>query len=180
MAILPNKFESRTDMADLLETVFPHTAEDTHLSATRGGRFNALQQVEQINYIKYPKTRNFLTGDVTRLSPYLTHGILELGELRKTAQANKAPDKYSQNCMIHVFGFPNLFYKRHIRLSYKMHQLGNIGICTFKACFPILADDYDNIIISAKFRLFRANIGVDQYLILKCRLFIIIGHVQWW
>lgn len=35
-----------------------------------------LSRIESINPIKYAKTRNFLDGDVTRLSPYLTHGVI--------------------------------------------------------------------------------------------------------
>lgn len=35
-----------------------------------------LARVEQVDAIAYGKTRNFLNGAVTRLSPYLTHGVL--------------------------------------------------------------------------------------------------------
>ncbi len=37
---------------------------------------NIMERVNQINPIKYGKTRNFINGDVTYLSPYISRGII--------------------------------------------------------------------------------------------------------
>ncbi len=48
----------------------------------RGGRAAALQALQAIQPQAYERSRNFLSGDVTRLSPYLRHGVLTLAEVR--------------------------------------------------------------------------------------------------
>lgn len=40
-----------------------------------------LEKISLINPSKYAKTRNFLNGEVTRLSPYLTHGVISLRQI---------------------------------------------------------------------------------------------------
>lgn len=37
---------------------------------------DVLQQIEAIDPVKYGKTRNFIDGDVTRLSPYISRGVI--------------------------------------------------------------------------------------------------------
>ena len=37
---------------------------------------NILSQIESIDPIKYGKTRNYLNGAVTRLSPYISRGLI--------------------------------------------------------------------------------------------------------
>lgn len=37
-----------------------------------------LEIIESINPVQYASTRNYLNGSVTRLSPYLTHGVISL------------------------------------------------------------------------------------------------------
>jgi deoxyribodipyrimidine photo-lyase len=51
----------------------------------RGGRAAALAVLDRIRPAAYARTRNFLNGAVTRLSPYLRHGILSLPEVRDAA-----------------------------------------------------------------------------------------------
>lgn len=40
-----------------------------------------LQKIEGIDPIKYAKTRNFLSGDVTYLSPYISRGVISTKEV---------------------------------------------------------------------------------------------------
>ena len=40
-----------------------------------------LEKINQINPIQYAKTRNFLDGNVSRLSPYFTHGVISLRQV---------------------------------------------------------------------------------------------------
>jgi deoxyribodipyrimidine photo-lyase len=43
---------------------------------------NLLQQINRINPKTYAKTRNFLDGDITKLSPYITHGFIKTTTIR--------------------------------------------------------------------------------------------------
>ncbi len=43
--------------------------------------------LEQVNSSKYASSRNFLTGVVTRLSPYIRYGVLSLAEIRSSVSA---------------------------------------------------------------------------------------------
>ncbi len=57
---------------------------------------NYAEIVEQINNIdptSYSRSRNFLNGKVTRLSPYLTHGVITLNQIKTTLLAKY---KYNQ------------------------------------------------------------------------------------
>ena len=47
-----------------------------------GGRKEALRRLAAIDPARYGSTRNHLDGAVTRLSPYLRHGVLTLGDVR--------------------------------------------------------------------------------------------------
>ncbi len=40
-----------------------------------------IERIESINAIKYAKSRNFLDGSVTYLSPYLTHGVITTSDV---------------------------------------------------------------------------------------------------
>lgn len=56
------------------------------------GRRAALERLAAIRPDRYARTRNFLNGAVTRLSPYLRHGILSLAEVRDAVLARaRAP-----------------------------------------------------------------------------------------
>ena len=57
----------------------------------KGGRRAAIARLQQIEPGLYGKTRNHLDGDVTRLSPYLRHGVLSLAEVRDHALNNYKP-----------------------------------------------------------------------------------------
>lgn len=59
--------------------------EDRIVSPIRGYREDALKRLASIKPIQYAKTRNHLDGDVTRLSPYISRGILSLQDIRDTA-----------------------------------------------------------------------------------------------
>jgi deoxyribodipyrimidine photo-lyase len=50
-----------------------------------GGRKSAEHQLSYIDPIAYAGTRNFGNGKVTRLSPYIHHGVLSLNEVRNKA-----------------------------------------------------------------------------------------------
>ncbi|MFM7292356.1 MAG: deoxyribodipyrimidine photo-lyase, partial [Planctomycetia bacterium] len=51
----------------------------------RGGRGPALERLAGIDPEQYGRTRNHVGGAVTRLSPWLRHGVLSLAEVRDAA-----------------------------------------------------------------------------------------------
>jgi deoxyribodipyrimidine photo-lyase len=71
-----------------LRALMPHlSASDTAIGTIRGGRAAALAALHAINPQSYAGSRNYLDGSVTRLSPYLRHGVLTLAEVRDHALA---------------------------------------------------------------------------------------------
>lgn len=53
----------------------------------RGGWTAAAAALQQVDPVTYARTRNHVDGQVTRLSPYLRHGVLTLAEVRDHALA---------------------------------------------------------------------------------------------
>lgn len=80
-------FASRAELVAYLRAEFPQaTAVDDHIPATRGGRQAAERALAAIQPDqRYARSRNYLDGAVSRLSPYLRHGILSLAEVRDAA-----------------------------------------------------------------------------------------------
>ena len=74
---------NREELASALRALFPYLSPaDLALSPTHGGRQAALAALARINPKTYTLSRNYLAGDVTRLSAYLRHGVLTLAEVR--------------------------------------------------------------------------------------------------
>jgi len=53
----------------------------------RGGRNPAREQLAALNPADYERTRNHVAGAVSRLSPWIRHGVLSLAEVRDAALA---------------------------------------------------------------------------------------------
>jgi deoxyribodipyrimidine photo-lyase len=77
---LPRQFASRSQLEQQLRQLFPQA--EGALSPIAGGRRRAEQLLQRMQPQRYGKTRNFLDGAVTRLSPYIRHGVLSLAEVR--------------------------------------------------------------------------------------------------
>lgn len=76
----------RTALVSTLRARFPRLSPtDRALSPIRGGRAAALAALALIEPTSYESSRNFLSGNVTRLSAYLRHGVLTLAEVRDHA-----------------------------------------------------------------------------------------------
>lgn len=86
-------FANREEMIDYLRDQFPEAyAIDPHVAQTRGGRSAAEAQLRAAEPGKaYRKTRNYLDGAVSRLSPYLRYGVLSLAEVRDAALETEGP-----------------------------------------------------------------------------------------
>ena len=74
------EFANREELIAYLREQFPTTEDD--ISKTVGGHKAAITTLQKIDPAAYGKTRNFFTGAVTRLSPYLRYGVLSLREVR--------------------------------------------------------------------------------------------------
>jgi deoxyribodipyrimidine photo-lyase len=76
-------FTNRNQLVDYLTAQFPQAAQrDNRISKIVGGRQAAETALQKVDSAKYAKTRNFFTGAVTQLSPYIRYGVLSLGEIR--------------------------------------------------------------------------------------------------
>ena len=80
-----NQYTDRQSFAAALRALLPYLGQDFTFSPTLGGRTAALRTLVQIKPQTYRETRNHLSGDVTRLSAYLRHGVLTLAEVRDHA-----------------------------------------------------------------------------------------------
>lgn len=80
------EFSARDDLASYLAAEFPQAAAvDANLSPTRGGQAAAASVLNQIQPAKYGSNRNYLDGSVSRLSPYIRHGLVSLREVKDLA-----------------------------------------------------------------------------------------------
>jgi len=61
------------------------SADDTNISDFLGGRLSAKQRLDSLNPSEYGSTRNHLDGSVTRLSPYIRHGVIRTVDVRDRA-----------------------------------------------------------------------------------------------
>lgn len=80
---MQREFASREQLVSYLREQFPTAAErDDQIGEAVGGRQAALKVLNHIDPVRYAKSRNFFTGAVTRLSPYIRYGVLSLAEIR--------------------------------------------------------------------------------------------------
>jgi deoxyribodipyrimidine photo-lyase len=81
---LPTQFATREQMRAHLCALSPHLATQD-ISQTKGGRDAGEQRLKQLDALAYGRSRNFLDGAVSYLSPYIRHGIVTLNEARNLA-----------------------------------------------------------------------------------------------
>lgn len=112
---LPRDFADRAALiAYVRETFAPF---DDDISPTRGGRLAAEAALRAIDPSRYGKNRNFLDGAVTRLSPYIRHGVLTLNEVRAVA-FDKVRDKQQAKKLVQELAWHDYFQRAY-------EQLGN-------------------------------------------------------
>jgi deoxyribodipyrimidine photo-lyase len=110
-------FTNRDELITYLREQFPRAAEcDDHISETLGGRKAAEQALQQVNPVAYAKTRNFLNGAVTKLSPYIRYGVLSLREVRDHVweQVNHTDDA---NKLINELGWRDYWQRLYVKLG---------------------------------------------------------------
>ncbi len=111
------EFNNRAEFITYLREQFPQAAAvDDHISIISGGRKAAQQALEKVDPIAYAKTRNFLTGDITKLSPYIRHGVLSLREIREyILQRVKNPDDADK--LINELAWRDYWQRLYIKLG---------------------------------------------------------------
>jgi len=96
MRSLQKQFDNRENLITYVKELAPWAEGES--SSIHGGRQKAESKLEAIDPIAYARTRNFADGKITRLSPYIHHGILSLNEVR-----NHALNKFSEPVQITKF-----------------------------------------------------------------------------
>lgn len=86
---LRHDFANRADLERYLREQFPDA--EGSLSCIRGGRAAAEQLLQTFPASRYAATRNFTTGAVSRLSPYIRHGVLTLREVMRYVRQHFPP-----------------------------------------------------------------------------------------
>ncbi len=94
-----------------LRAQFPEAvAIDPAVAETRGGRRAAEAALATVDPAIYAATRNNLNGAVTRLSPYLRHGVLSLVEVRNAALARVSSPQLAAK-LINELGWRDYFQR---------------------------------------------------------------------
>ena len=106
----------RQHLAAALRTLLPYLVGDDTLSPTRGGRRAALATLALIQPQAYERSRNFLSGDVTRLSAYLRHGVLTLAEVRDYA-LDQVKDPAHAGKLINEFAWRDYWQRLYVELG---------------------------------------------------------------
>ncbi|MBU6362494.1 MAG: DNA photolyase, partial [Chloroflexi bacterium] len=83
MQFLQKHFDSRESLIAYVRELAPWAKGER--SYIKGGRQKAERKLAAIDPVNYARTRNFGDGNITRLSPYIHHGILSLNEVRNHA-----------------------------------------------------------------------------------------------
>ena len=83
MTSLKTNFNYRADLIAYVKALAPWAKGEA--STIQGGHAPAQQALQRIDAVHYGKTRNFGHGKVTRLSPYIHHGIISLNTVRNHA-----------------------------------------------------------------------------------------------
>ena len=81
--VLSTTFKDRDALIAHVHALCPWAEGDA--SPIVGGTAAAQQRLQAIDPLRYAATRNFADGKVSRLSPYLRHGVLSLSAVRNAA-----------------------------------------------------------------------------------------------
>lgn len=90
MTFLNNQFNSKQELIEYVKKLSNDSDQKT--SEFVGSLDAAYERLEAIDPIAYGRTRNFLDGKVTRLSPYISRGLLSLKEVAECIKAKLPKD----------------------------------------------------------------------------------------
>jgi deoxyribodipyrimidine photo-lyase len=105
---------------DMTDTA--HAGSDASASLwAEGGRAAALARLAAIDPAAYARTRNHVAGSVTRLSPWLRHGVLSLAEVRDAALARaQRPEDAAK--LISELGWRDYWQQVYAAVGSRIHQ----------------------------------------------------------
>jgi deoxyribodipyrimidine photo-lyase len=110
-------FANREELIKYLSEQFPQASQrDDNISEIIGGRKAAEKTLQKVDPAKYAKSRNFFTGAVTRLSPYLRYGVMSLREVRDFALA-KARNNGDATKLVNELGWRDYWQRLYIKLG---------------------------------------------------------------
>lgn len=111
------KFADRDELIAYLREQFPNATErDDNISQIIGGRQAAKKALQKVDAAQYAKSRNFLTGAVTRLSPYIRYGVLSLREIRDCILDHvQHPDDATK--LINELGWRDYWQRLYVKLG---------------------------------------------------------------
>ncbi|BAY22439.1 deoxyribodipyrimidine photolyase family protein [Calothrix sp. NIES-2100] len=119
---MQREFASRDELIAYLREQFPQAAErDERVSNTVGGRKAAEKALQKVKPALYGKTRNFLTGDVTKLSPYIRYGVLSLREIRDYV-LDKVQNRDDATKLINELGWRDYWQRLYAKLGNNIWQ----------------------------------------------------------
>ena len=107
---------NRESLSAILRSLLPYLVAESTISPTRGGRAAALELLAKIKPEAYERSRNYLSGDVTRLSAYLRHGVLTLAEVRDYALAQVA-DPARAGKLVNEFAWRDYWQRLYVELG---------------------------------------------------------------
>lgn len=108
-------FKNRSELVTYLREQFPQAADD-HVSHIPGGRKAAEKALRKIDPVAYAKTRNFLDGNVTKLSAYIRHGVLSLGEIREYV-LKRVKNPNDANKLIQELAWRDYWQRLYVKLE---------------------------------------------------------------
>ncbi len=143
---MQREFTSRNELVAYLREQFPDAASrDDHISETVGGRKAADVALQKVDPADYAKSRNFLTGAVTRLSPYIRYGVLSLAEIRDYVIARvQRPDEATK--LINELSWRDYWQRLYAKLGngiWQDQEPYKTGY-TFKDYADVLPDDIES------------------------------------
>ncbi|MDB9487095.1 FAD-binding domain-containing protein [Dolichospermum circinale CS-537/01] len=113
-------FKNRSELVTYLREQFPQAADD-HVSNIPGGRKAAEEGLREIDPVAYAKTRNFLDGNVTKLSAYIRHGVLSLGEIREYV-LKRVDNPNDANKLIQELAWRDYWQRLYVKLGSRIWQ----------------------------------------------------------
>ena len=113
-------FKNRSELVTYLREQFPQAADD-HVTNIPGGRKAAEEALREIDPVAYAKTRNFLDGNVTKLSAYIRHGVLSLGEIREYV-LKRVKNPNDANKLIQELAWRDYWQRLYVKLGSRIWQ----------------------------------------------------------
>ncbi|MBW4505575.1 MAG: deoxyribodipyrimidine photo-lyase [Scytonematopsis contorta HA4267-MV1] len=114
---MQREFTNREELINYLKEQFPKVTErDDNISETVGGRKAAEKVLQKVDPVKYAKSRNFFTGAITRLSPYIRYGVLSLKEVRNYA-LSKVQNQDQATKLVNELGWRDYWQRLYIKLG---------------------------------------------------------------